>query len=165
MPVTLTVNNIPYEYPVPGDSPGWGQPATDWATEVTLVLNELLGSTDIVQTPFAIANNITSSTSVVGLSFNTGLVRAAFINYSIYRTYTASGPVASDVAEAGQMIAVYDNLAATGSKWSLTIGPVNGNSGVTFTITDSGQIQYTSTSLGISGGTGVMRFSARTLSQ
>src|ERR1019366_608799 len=116
MPVTLIVNNIPYEYPVPGDAPGWGQPATDWATEVTLVLNNLLGPNDIIESTFNIANNISSSTNVNGLTFNTGQVRSAFINYTVYRTSTAHP---TGQAEAGELIIVYDNLAASRSKWSL----------------------------------------------
>lgn len=162
MPITLIVNNIPYEYPVPGDSPGWGQPATDWATEVTAVLAELLGSTDIVQTPFIISNNISSPSDIVGLSFNTGLVRAAVIDYSIYRTST-SNP--SGKAESGVISIVYDNLATPGSKWSLILYGGNGLAGVTFNITDSGQVQYTSTDIGATGYSGVIHFRAKTLNQ
>lgn len=162
MPVTLVVNNTPYEYPIDGDSPGWGQPATDWATAVTAVLNELLGSTDIIQTPFVIDNNITSFTDILGLSFNTGLVRAAVIDYSIYRTSTGSP---SGHAETGVLNVVYDNLASPGSKWSILGYGVNGNAGVTFSITDSGQVQYKSSNISSSGYSGIMHFRAKTLAQ
>jgi hypothetical protein len=162
MPISLVVNNISYEYPVPGDSAGWGQPATDWATEVTLVLNNIQGPNDIPQTTVSIANNIVSSTNITGLSFNTGQVRAAFIQYTIYRTST-SNPSGS--TEAGYMIATYDNLAGSGSKWSLTMGPINGNSGVIFSITDLGQIQYTSTNIGSTGYVANIHFSAKSLNQ
>jgi hypothetical protein len=165
MPISLTVNNLPFEYPVPGDSPGWGEGATGWAEEVTLVLNNLQGPNDIIQTSFSnpgFANNVSTPTNVTGLSFNTGQVRAAFIEYSIYRTSTLNP---SGNAEAGIMIIVYDNLAASGSKWSLTIGPVNGNSGVSFSITDAGQIQYISTDIGSAGYSATMHFSAKALNQ
>jgi hypothetical protein len=162
MPVTLTVNNIPFSYPVPGDSPGWGAGATAWATEVTTVLDNLLGPNDILQTTFPLANNVTSPTNVTGLIFNTGQVRAAFIEYSIYLTST-SNP--SGQSEAGLMIAVYDNSAGTGNKWSLTMGPVNGDSGVTFTMTDAGQIQYQSPNIGATGFSGVIHFRATALAQ
>lgn len=161
MPVTLTVNNIPFEYPVPGDSPGWGQGATDWAEEVTIALQELQGLTDIPQKTFTIQNNITTFTNIAGLTFNTGLVRAAFIDYSIYRTST-SDP--SGVSEAGKITIVYDNLAAPGSQWVVMGGPTAGNSGVTFNITDAGQFQYKSSNLG-AGHSGNMHFRAKTLNQ
>lgn len=162
MPITLTVNSVPYEYPIPGDSPGWGQPATDWAEQVTNVLNDLQGPNDIPETSFPIANNVTSFTDVANLSFNTGEVRSAIISYSIYRTSTGSP---SGNAESGQMSIVYDNLASPGSKWSLTGYGLNGISGVTFTITDLGQIQYKSTNIGATGYSGVMHFRAKSLAQ
>lgn len=161
MPVTLTVNNIPIEYPTAGDSPGWGQSATEWATQVTLALNNLQSPTDIPQTIFTIQNNITSFTNVVGLLFSPGLVRAAVINYSVYRTSTGSP---SGNAESGNMVIVYDNLASSGNKWSLIGGNISGSAGVTFTITDLGQVQYKSSNLG-SGHVGSMHFIAKTLSQ
>lgn len=162
MPITLIVNNIPFEYPVPGDEPGWGQPATDWAAEVTDVLNDLLGPNDITQTSFTIQNNISVATDVAGLSFNTGQVRSAIVEYSVYRISTAAP---SGHAEAGSMNIVYDNSAAPGSKWSIVAGPTNGIAGVMFSITDTGQFQYTSTDIGAPGYNGVMKFRAKTLSQ
>jgi hypothetical protein len=161
MPVTLIVNNIPIEYPIPGDSPGWGPGATDWATQVTAALNNLQGLTDIPQKTFTINNNISTFTNITGLNFNTGLVRAGFIEYSVYRTST-SDP--SGKAEAGYMLVVYDNLAGAGSKWQVVGGLIPGNSEVTFTITDAGQFQYKSSDLG-TGHVGNMHFRARTLNQ
>lgn len=162
MPVTLTVNNQPYEYPVSGDSPGWGDAATGWAEAVTLALQNLQSSTDIPQTSFTIANNTSVFSNINGLSFNTGTVRAALIQYSIYRTST-SNP--SGNVDGGSMTIVYDNLAAPGAKWLMIGGPITGgDSGVTFTITDAGQVQYKSTDLG-AGHSGVMKFAAKTLAQ
>lgn len=160
MPVTLTVNNIPIEYPVAGDSPGWGQGATDWATQVTIALQNLQSPTDIPQKTFTIQNNITSFADITGLTFNTGLVRAAFISFSIYRTSTG---FPSGNAESGLLCIVYDNLASPGNKW-LLIGSGGGLSGIVFNITDAGQLQYKSTNLG-PGHSGNMHFSAKTLNQ
>ncbi len=165
MPIELIVNGVPFEYPIPGDPPGWGQPATDWATEVTFVLNNLKGPNDILQTSFSspsFANNQSLPADIVGLSFNTGQVRAAFIQYSVYRISTANP---SGHAEAGEMIAVYDNSAGSGSKWSLIVGPVSGSSGVTFSMTDTGQVQYTSTDINATGYSAVMKFKAIALNQ
>ncbi len=162
MPVTLIVNNTPFEYPVPGDSPGWGQAASDWATAVTSALTDLQSPNDIPQTTFAIQNNLTSFGDITGLSLNTGQVRAAIIDYSVYRVST-SNP--SGHAEAGTMSAVYDNSAAAGSKWIISIGEIEGNSGLVFDITDTGQIQYKSSDIGSAGYSGVMHFRAKTLAQ
>lgn len=162
MPVTLTVNNIPFEYPIPGDSPGWGEGATGWAEEVTTVLTSLLGPNDIAQTTANIANNQTSATNVNGLIFNTGQVRSAIIEYSVYRTSVANP---SGKSESGTLNIVYDNLAASGFKWSIIGYGLNGLAGVTFTITDTGQVQYTSTDIGATGYSANMHFRARSLVQ
>jgi hypothetical protein len=160
MPIDLTVNSITFPYPTAGQSPGWGQAATDWATEVTEVLNELKGPNDIAQTTFNIQNNISTFTNIAGLSFNTGQVRAATIQYSIYRTSTANP---SGYSEGGTINIVYDNSAGSGSKWLISAGNIAGNSGVTFTVTDAGQFQYKSTDITAPGYSGVMTFRAKSL--
>lgn len=162
MPIELIVQNTPYEYPVPGDEPGWGQPATDWAAAVTDVLNDLLGPNDIAQTSVTILNNATAFQDIVGLQFNTGSVRAASINYAIYRVSTANP---SGHAETGLINVVYDNAASAGSKWLIAAGPIVGNSGVTFSMTDTGQVQYKSTDINATGYVGKINFRAKTLGQ
>lgn len=162
MSKTLTVNNTPYEYPTPGDEPGWGEDATGWAEEVTDVLNSLLGPDDILETTFSVNNDVSTFTNISGLLFNTGSVRAALIEYSIYRI-SDSNP--SGNAESGIMNIVYDNSAASGSQWQLSVGDIVGNSGVVFDITDAGQLQYQSTDIGSLNYSGVMKFKARALQQ
>lgn len=162
MPVTLVVNKQPYNYPVPGDSPGWGAEATGWAEQVTEVLQELFGDNDIAETTFNVANNVTSFTNVVGLILNTGAVRAATITYSVYRVSTANP---SGHSESGTLRAVYDNSAGSGSKWALSGFGIDGDAGITFQILDSGQVQYKTTDINSTGYSGVMHFSAKTLGQ
>lgn len=160
MSKTLTVNGTPYSYPTSGDEPGWGESATGWAEEVTDVLDSLLSADDIIRTSFTIANNVTSDTDVVGLNFNTATVRSAVIEYNIYRTSTST---TSGNAESGLMTLVYDNNASSGNKWSLSVGNLAGNAGVTFNITDAGQVQYQSTDIGATGYSGTMIFRSKTL--
>lgn len=162
MPIELTVNNIPFQYPTPGDEPGWGQPATDWASEVTDVLNLLFGPNDILDTSASISNNVSIATDIPKLLFNPGAVRSATIDYSIYRISTANP---SGNAETGLMKIVYDNAASAGSKWSVTIFGVTGDAGVTFNILDNGQFQYKSSNINSIGYSGVMHFSAKSLGQ
>lgn len=162
MSVTLIVNNIPFEYPTPGTEPGWGEPATGWAEEATAVLTELLGPSDIAETTFNIQNNISVFTDVAGLKFNTGTVRAAQINYSIYRVSTAAP---SGHAEAGIINIIYDNAAAPGSKWQFAMSGIVGTGGLTFNITDLGQVQYKSTDINSVGYSGILHFRAKTLGQ
>ena len=162
MAKTLIVNNTSYLYPSPGEDPGWGEEATGWAEEVTDVLSSLLGPDDILETTFNVNNNISVDTNVNGLSFNTGTVRSVNIQYSLYRV---SDSTPSGNAESGIISLVYDNSAASGFKWTLTQGGISGNAGVTFTITDAGQVQYKSTDIGSINYSGVMKFKAEALQQ
>lgn len=157
----LVINNTTYNYPGTGEDPGWGDDATGWAEAVTGVLNTLLSSGDLLETTFNIANNISASTNVVGLSFDTATVRAAVIDYSIYRISSTN---ASGQSETGQLFIVYDNSASSGNQWLLS-RETNGDAGVNFDITDSGQFTYTSNDIGATGYSGVMKFKAKTLSQ
>lgn len=157
----LTVNNNTYNYPDPGTDPGWGQDASDWAAAVTDVLNTLVSPADILETSYVVTNNITSYADVNRLFFDPGTVRAANITYAIYRAST-SNP--SGFVESGTIYITFDNSAGTGSKWLLGQQKI-GDSGVTFTITDAGQIQYQSTDIGATGYQGNIKFTAKTLAQ
>ena len=90
--------------------------------------------------------------------FNAGSVRSAVIQYAIYRI-SNSNP--SGNAETGEIHLVYDN----NDGWNLGIGGVIGDSGVTFSITPAGQIQYQSTDIGSINYNGIMKFQAKALQQ
>jgi len=155
MSTNLTVNNNTFAYPVPGDEPGWGEGATGWAVEVTEVLNNLQGTDDIPETSFTVANNNAVATDVVGLVFNPASVRAGVIDYSIYRSTSIT-----ELAEKGKMEIIYKNGASSGTKWSIGRVFFGDDAGVVFTMTDAGQVQYTSTNLSGTGYSGIMKFEA-----
>lgn len=158
MPKVLIVNNTPYNYPTSGDEPGWGNDATGWAIGVTDVLSDLLGPNDILETAFNIANNQTVFSDITGLIFNAASVRAADISYSIFRVSTANP---SGHTEKGTIQLIYDNNIG----WFINQGNILGSSGVTFSVTNTGQLQYKSTDINSTGYTGTMKFRAKTLQQ
>lgn len=136
MSIQLTVNNIPFDYPNPGEQAPWGEGATGWATEVTRVLNSLKGNSDILETGANIANNITSAQDVTDFKFDPGTVRSFAVRGNITRLYDTNS-----VYEEFVLVGVKD---ATG--WTLQQDGV-GNSGITFSITPAGQVQYISSNL------------------
>lgn len=160
MAIELTVNNNTYDYPSPGDEPGWGESATGWAEAVTEVLAETVNVDDILQTSFNIANNITSSSNVTNLLFNPSTVRSAQITYSIY-IHTST----TELCETGTLYATYKNGGTVGSKWSIGRVAYADDAGIRFTMTDSGQVQYTSSNVSGTTYTGVMKFYAKTTQQ
>ena len=156
MPIPLIVNNTTFQYPADRDSPGWGEEATGWASEVTTVLNTLIGTGDILETVANIANNQTISADVIGLSFDPTTVRGAIAQYSIYRVSSTT-----ELVEVGQIFLSYKSVAAT---WDMTI---IGSSGANtpLTITSLGQIQYTTNNMSGTGYSGLIKFVAKALTQ
>lgn len=154
MATTITINGNSYNLPNQGASPPWGNDLSDIIQALADVSNTLLSTNDITNSTFNISNNISSATNVTGLAFQTSSVRSAFVPYSVYRV---SG--GTDVSEAGYLILTYKSLPTP--TWQIAQYGV-GSTGVTFTVTAAGQVQYTSTN---GPGTGVMKFSAKTYSQ
>ncbi len=161
MAVPLTIAGNTFLFPERGEDPDWSGDTTDWATAVTGALNTLLGSGDILNVTASISNNIAVATNVNGLIFNPGTIRAANITYAIYRTSTANP---SGFSETGTIYLTYDNNASAANKWLLSQNSV-GNSGVALSVLDSGQVQYVSTDINSTGYTGVIKFSAKALTQ
>lgn len=155
----LTVGNQTFQYPNPNDEAGWGEDATGWAKAMTDALSILLVAGDIVPTTLTLQNNQSTFADITGLFFNTNNIRAANISYTVSRLSTAS-PVA--IVESGTMLVNFNTSAAPGSKSSLSLIK-NGNAGVIFTVTDTGQITYKSTDIGLTGYIGSIKFSARVL--
>lgn len=156
MSTPLIIDNQTFNYPVAGESPGWGEDATAWAVAVTNVLATVSGDGDIGLTSATLANNQAVAANVSGLLFDVAVVRGAKIEYSIYRT---SSTITTPKAEKGTMEVSYD-----GSTWSI-LRSATEDTGITFTISSTGQIQYTSTDVGSTSYTGTMKFYAKALGQ
>lgn len=151
MSVPLTVGNTTYQYAVPGQDPGWGEDNTAWAVAVTEVLGTLVGVGDIVNSSALLLDNISVATDVSGLSFDGAQVRAVNVTYALIR---------GAVTQSGTLQLNFNTSAPMGSKWTLAEQSIN-DVGVQFSVTDSGQIQYITSSTG----TNVqMRFNAKALS-
>jgi hypothetical protein len=161
MSISLTINGTTFNYPASGESPNWAEEASSWSAAVTEALNTLLAPGDILQTSFSIDNNTAVATNVNGLLFDSGTVRAANVNYAIYRTSTS---MPSGNAETGIIYLIFDDSAAVGNKWQMTQSTDNA-AGVAFSIGDNGQIQYISNDIGTVGYSGTIRFSAKTLAK
>ncbi len=152
----IVINNTSFNYPDPGSEPGWGADATDAMVEVAEVLATIQGVDDIAETTFNVANNISSAMDVVGLAFNPSTVRSAIVDYSLYRNTDST-----ELAERGSLNLIYKNGATPGSKWSIGRVLFGDDAGLSFTMTDAGQIQYTSTNLSGTGYAGEMKFEAK----
>lgn len=158
MGIDLKVNNNIYSYPEPGSEPGWGQDATGWAEAVTEALDSLTGTGTINETQALIENTATDK-EVVGLLFNVSLIESATVTYRILRRTTGTG--AEILAEAGEFNVSYD---AANSQWLMShVIKSGGETRVTFSINNIGQVVYTSEALTGSSYTGYIRFKTITI--
>lgn len=159
MATSVIINNETYSISQQGASPPWGTDIHDVINALVESVNNLQGSNDILLTSFTIANNQSSVANVTSLAFDTSVVRSAIIEYSIYRYSDA--PI--EHSETGFIFLSYKSI---GASWEIA-QQYSGTSGVTFSITSAGQVQYTSTDLGGTVGSrvGKLKFRARTFLQ
>lgn len=147
----ITVNGTVYTIPTQGTNPPWGTDLSDAIVAIATALGAVVGPQDIATTTFNLANNTAVATNITGAAFDTSSVRAAIFSYSIYRS-TAS----NEESEVGQLYLTYASIAAT---WDIS-EIYGGSSTVAFSITNAGQIQYTSGNLAGSSYTGKITFKA-----
>lgn len=110
-----------------------------WTTFFGLVTNLLnpLG----VEKNFQLKNNLAVAEDIVGLSFNSKVVSQAVVDYYIQRVTNSN-----EVITSGTFHAVFKPSA---NNWALvTMGtPGPNSSGITFSISTAGQVQYTSSNV------------------
>jgi hypothetical protein len=151
------IGSNPVIVPEAGDNPGWGEDTTELFDQIIDALadvqgpNDILttsanlanaladvqGPNDILTTSANLANNQTgfpTPASVPGLVFNTGQVQSIDIDYLVIRVYDLG---ATTITESGKMYGNYD-----GSTFFLSVEST-GNVGISFDITNAGQVTYT----------------------
>lgn len=143
----------------PSTNGQWIVPVFLAASETEIVINPVASASAIYvvdgDTSFTLANNQSSAASVTGLLIDGASTRSFILDYSIYRqTATAS----SAVAQVGQLRGVYNTQSAT---WFMSDDFSGQNAGVTFSILNSGQIQYTSTNIAGSSYVGTLKYAIR----
>ena len=101
----LIVNNTTFNYPAPGDDPGWGEDATGWAEEVTSVLDTLGasgpgGGSGLDITVAVIGNDISAPIDIVGVIYDKNTVLSATIKYTLTRkSDTFNGSISTYVGD------------------------------------------------------------------
>lgn len=113
--------------------------------QVIAMLGITSGPADITTTSFTAADNQSAAANVTGLSFSTSTVTGFEILLSIVRSST---------------YATYKLIGINkSSSWEMSQDRTGDDTGLVFTITNAGQVQYTSTS---TGSTATVKFRALT---
>lgn len=114
-----------------------------------------------IETSFALLNNQSSAANIEGLQFDYRKVNQATIEYLIQRITTGTG--ATEIITTGMFMVTYKPVSQT---WHIVnIGtPGPSASGITFSITTGGQVQYTSSNITGDENISKITYRARTLS-
>lgn len=157
MSIPISISGTTINFPSSGESPNWAPAVIEFAQAVAGVLTSVAGPFDIAPQIYVMVSNANTNISVPNLAFPTTTVRGAFIRYAVYRNTTGA-----TVVETGNIMVVYNPAGAVNNKWQITRDYV-GDAQVTFSITDVGQVQFSSVLLTGSSHTGTITYTAQAL--
>lgn len=159
MSISINIGGTIINFPSSGQSPNWSEAVIEFAQAVESALQGIVGPFDIAPQIYTMTSNVNTDIDVSNLAFPTSQVRGAFIRYSVFRTTTTN-----TVSESGNLIVTYNPDAATNEKWAITRDFV-GDADITFSITDVGQVTFSTTSLAGASHTGAITYTAQALLQ
>jgi hypothetical protein len=156
---TIVIQGTSVDFPEPGTSPDWGQAVEDFAVAVEDALSGVAGAFDVAPQVMNIDayNPSLSNIDITNLSFSTTNVRAAIINIAVSRQTNTTKETEISVIHV-----VYNSSNSVGQKWEIT-REITGDASISFNITDSGQVQFTTTSISGSSHTGILSYSGKAL--
>jgi len=152
----VVINGETYYVPVSGQNPQWGSELHDVVVALATVSGSINPPGSIPLTSFNLANNVSSASNLTGATFDVSLIQSFELNYSIYRSTSIT-----EGSQGGTLSGTYKRMANT---WDMA-NEFNGLAGIVFSITNGGQIQYTSSNLSGTFYAGVIKFSATAILQ
>lgn len=153
----IVIQGTTIQFPLSGNSPDWSPAIILFAQLVAKALSGVVGPFDVSPQVFDMTANVNTNVNLPNLAFPTSAVRGAFIRYSVFRqTSSASG------SETGMLIVTYNANNPVNQKWEM-IRDFTGNASITFNITDTGQIQFSTTVLAGTSHVGNIAYTAQAL--
>jgi hypothetical protein len=155
----INIQGTVIDYPSSAQSPNWAPAQIQFAEAVEAAFNTLVGVADIAPQVYSLPLNVNPTTSIPGLQFSTSQVRSAFVRYAVYRATNLT-----TVCETGSLQMVYNPTGSSTQKWEVLREAI-GDASVTFSVTDVGQVQYSTTSLSGTSHVGTITFTGQALLQ
>lgn len=157
MPV-IVISGTPIVFPDSGSPENWAPAVIAFAEATAAAIEGNAGPSDVSPQTYVIDNfNPGTNISIPNLVFSTTTVQGAFINYALYRSTNATSAY-----ETGTMQIAHNPNGSTGQKWELTQQFTGGGS-ISFNITDTGQMQFSTIALTGLSHTGRLSYSAKAL--
>lgn len=155
----LTIQGTTISFPDSGSSPNNAPAQVQFAELVTEALSAAVGTYDIAPQSYTLTADVNSNIDLTNLSFPTTAVRSAIISYNIERVTNSATQ-----NETGTLSLVYN-----GTAWDVTresTGKVLNVSNVpyvTFSVSNLGQVSFSSIALGGTFTSGKITYSAKAL--
>lgn len=161
MAITLIIKGTPISVPESGSSPNWSSGVIAALRALTDAVNSVTGTYDVAaQVQNIDANNSSTDVTIDSLQFPVTDVRSVVVYYSVFRMTEDSGPPdGEEVAEGGTITVVYNASNPVNNKWEIEQSRV-GDARISFSITDTGQFQFSTTALTGINHTGILTFRA-----
>lgn len=156
----IEIQGTPIQFPDSATSPNWAEAVIQFAEAVEAALATVVGAFDVPPQALIIdAQNPGTNVDIAALSFPTSTVRAAFIRYSVFRSTSLTS-----VVESGELMILYNPAGPIGNKWEIGQRQLSDGQ-ISFYVTDTGQVQFSTTALAGSGHTGKLTFTAQSILQ
>lgn len=152
MPKILTIGTEDFEIPLQGENPDYGESVTDWMEAASDALATVQAPNDVLVSSASILNNQSSFVDISGFIFDSTEVISINAEFIVQRsTVSPSNVLVEDGVIRGNF---------NGTSWVYSVVS-QGNAGVTFNITDAGQLQYKSTDVTGTSYAGTITFRGR----
>lgn len=162
MSVKITILGTTITLPSSGSAPNWA-PAIIEAFKAIESALKLSASTYDIPAKTQTLTFSSGSADITDLNFPTADVRSAVIYYAVHRQLTSGATVTNEVTESGTLEIAYNNFRTAGQKWEV-VRTGEGDASISFSVSDLGQVSFTTTALSGSGThTGIISYRATSL--
>jgi len=157
----ITIKGTTIDLPTSGSSPNWAPAIIESIEALADAVNSVTATYDVPpQAQNIDANNSSTNVDLNNLSFPSADVRSATIYYSVYRKTDPSGPPDSqELSEAGTLEINFNNANPVTQKWEI-VRVFQEEAQVSFSITDLGQIQFSTSPITGINHTGIISYRA-----
>ena len=160
MAITINISGEIIDFPSTAASPDWSPALIQFAQAVESAISGFAGPFDVPpQIEIIDAYNPGISIDMPNFAFPVSAVRGVDITYTVFRQTSTN-----TAAEKGTIQAVYNPDGPVGNKWN-TSRELTGDGFISFYITDTGQMQFTTTTIPGTSHTGRLAYSAKSILQ
>lgn len=154
----ININGVTVAFPLAGSSPQWADAVIQAIELIAQALTISAGPYDIPPQNFIMTSNVNTDITIPNLSFPVTAVQGAIVFYGVQRSTSSA-----QVSQSGLLILNYDPTQSPGNLWQINDEfAASSSSGayITFSCSDVGQLQFSTTALAGTSHSGTINFRA-----